>query len=120
MVQVIHLQQESIREIRRKVIRELRQKELYKPNLIFRGFSRNVIPTVLEYGTENPNSEFIYGNPEGYLGNRAIPRGDPLRYALHAGALAVYDGDLLHKWWYTCYSFDADKRRTLVAVFLLE
>lgn len=107
------------RELRDKILKELRQRKLYRPDLLYRGFSAEMINRVLSYGSENPKERFIYVNTEEYLNVEPDPQCiNPLSYALSYGALAVYRGDRMKKNCFTCYEFmDSDKREALVVIF---
>lgn len=118
----LELEDDKINTLRDKVLEELRQRELYRPDLIYRGFSSRMIYMVLEHGSENPNSYFIYANPEDHLGIEPDPLWiNPLSYAIYGGALVVYRGNKLRKVGYTSYEFLdlTTKPETLVAVFSL-
>ena len=113
----------SIASLRELVIQTLRERDLYRPDLVYRGFSRRMINEVLTHGSENPNSRFIYANPEEHLSIDPYPTWiNPLTYAKCYGALAVYRADKLREFCFTCYEFpDLDKKpETLVAIFPLD
>ena len=113
----------SIASLRELVIQTLREEDLYRPDLVYRGFSRRMINEVLTHGSENPNSRFIYANPEEHLSIDPDPTWiNPLTYAKCYGALAVYRADKLREFCFTCYEFpDLDKKpETLVAIFPLD
>ena len=113
----------SIASLRELVIQTLRERDLYRPDLVYRGFSKRMIDEVLIHGSENPNSRFIYANPEEHLSIDPDPTWiNPLTYAKCYGALAVYRADKLKEFCFTCYEFpDLDKKpETLVAIFPLD
>jgi len=113
----------SITSLRELVIQTLREGDLYRSDLVYRGFSRRMIDEVLTHGSENPNSRYVYANPEEHLSVDPDPMWiNPLTYAKCYGALAVYRADKLKEFCFTCYEFpDLDKKaETLVAIFPLD
>lgn len=112
----------SIASLRELVIEALKERELYRTDLVYRGFSRRFIDKVLMHGSENPNSRYIYANPEEHLSVDPDPTWiNPLTYAKCYRTLAVYRADKLKKFCFTCYEFpDLDKKaETLVTIFPL-
>ncbi len=102
------------------VLDELEHRKLYEPNLIYRGFGRYLIDSVLRYGSESSTSLYIYGNEEWALGVNPDPHWiNPLSYALYGGALAIYKGNQLIPEAYTTYRFPdlKTKLQVLVAIF---
>jgi len=108
--------------LRERILQELKQRGLYRSDLLYRGFSHEMIDRVLEHGSENPTEHFVYANPEEYLSIDPDPRWlNPLSYARSYWALAVYRGDRLKEVCFTCYEFpDLEKKpEALIAVFSL-
>lgn len=114
---------ENTASLRELVIGALKERDLYRTDLVYRGFSRRMVDEVLMYGNENPKSRFMYANPEEHLSVDPDPTWiNPLTYARSYGALAVYRADKLKEFCFTCYEFpDLDKKpETLVAIFPLD
>ena len=113
----------NVLSLREQIIAALKKRGLYRADLIYRGFNKRMILGVLTHGSENPNSRFIYANPEEHLSIEPDPIWiNPLTYAKCYGALAVYRADKLKKFCFTCYEFpDLNKKpETLVAIFPLD
>jgi hypothetical protein len=118
----ITLENESVSAFRDIVVEKLKLQRLYRPDLLYRGFSSSLIERVLRYGLENPNDHFVYANPEHFLSLDPDPQWiNPLTYARSYGALAIYRGDLLRMSCFTCYEFPDlnTKASCLATVFLL-
>jgi len=113
----------NVLSLREQIIATLKKRGLYRADLIYRGFNKRMIWRVLTHGSENPNSRFIYTNPEEHLSIEPDPIWiNPLTYAKCYGALAVYRADKLKQFCFTCYEFlDLSKKpKTLVAIFPLD
>ncbi len=109
------------------VISELKNRKLYRPRLMYRGFNGNRIALVCEHGSDTPRSDLIYlgdeddlkVSPHDYGGNM-----NALYYAFlyKKPALAVYNGDMFIIG--DCaqrqrFISPAKKIEALVAVFML-
>ncbi len=111
----------SLTSLKDVVLQTLRERDLYKPNLLYRGFDSRFVEHVLTWGSEN-NEQGMYALPESYLSIDPDPRWyNPLHYAWVAGSLAIYDGDKL-KLGYNCidwyYFIDQTRKNEVVtAVF---
>jgi len=110
----------SISSLRQAVIRSLREREIYRKDLVYRGFNKKCINNVLLYGSENSSERYIYANSEECLNVDPDPAWiNSLTYAKAYGALAVYRTDKLKEICFTCYEFlDLNKKlEALVAIF---
>lgn len=113
----------SITTLNSLIIQALKERSLYKEDLLYRGFDGSLVDCVLAFGSENQDDRFIYANPESYLDIDPDPRWiNPLSYARAYGMLAVYGRDRLKEHCFTCYEFLDQARRfdALVAIFPLK
>src|SRR3989344_4157858 len=117
----LYIPNREIAVVREAVLQQLGNRDLYKPDLIYRGFGSHMISSVLQYGSEDPSDRYIYGNNEEALSIDPDPIWEnPLSYALYGKALAVYEGSKLISGDYTCYEFlEENKMSSLVIVFSL-
>jgi len=128
MDEYVDLHVQDKRLLKETVLDEMRARDLYRPDLIFRGFPREFIPFTLESGYSREYETYCIGNPEDTLKTPRDPSHEegeherlenPLSFAWNRGALAVYRGDKLRLHRPSLYKFiDWDARlEALVIVF---